>query len=119
MSDLIKHLKEPEIYFPGNFDTVKRANAMLSCLCQEAADALEDKDAEIIRLRQENGYKQCTIDALMLEFCPERMNREQMDEWEKHQVPVEQGDFGTSIAAMKEVIEQQAVETSEMRRKLK
>lgn len=24
---------------PGNFDTVKRANAMLMCLCQEAADA--------------------------------------------------------------------------------
>lgn len=37
---LIAQLKDPEIHFPGNFDTVKRANAMLMCLCQEAADAL-------------------------------------------------------------------------------
>lgn len=37
---LIAQLKDPEMHFPGNFDTVKRANAMLMCLCQEAADAL-------------------------------------------------------------------------------
>lgn len=34
---LIAQLKYPEIHFPGNFDTVKRANAILMCLCQEAA----------------------------------------------------------------------------------
>lgn len=37
---LIAQLKDPEIHFPGNFDTAKRANALLMCLCQEAADAL-------------------------------------------------------------------------------
>jgi chromosome segregation ATPase len=41
--ELIEHLRDPDIHFPGNFDTVKRANAMLMCLCQEAADALESQ----------------------------------------------------------------------------
>lgn len=53
MSDLVQRLNEPEEYYPGNFDTVKRANAMLSCLCQEAANALEAKDKEISFLKNE------------------------------------------------------------------
>lgn len=30
--------------------------------------------------------QQATIDALMLEYCPDEMTEEQMDEWAKHQV---------------------------------
>ena len=41
MSDIVEQLKEPESHYPGNFDTPKRANAMLSCLCQEAAETIE------------------------------------------------------------------------------
>lgn len=41
MTDIIDRLKEPEVHYPGNFDTPKRANAMLSCLCQEAAEEIE------------------------------------------------------------------------------
>ena len=41
MTDIIERLKEPEAHYPGNFDTPKRANAMLSCLCQEAAEEIE------------------------------------------------------------------------------
>lgn len=37
----IRQMEEP-------FDTVKRANAMLMCLCQEAADALEAQAAELL-----------------------------------------------------------------------
>lgn len=47
--------------------------------------------SEIIRLRKDVCHQQSTIDALMLEFCPERMTREKMDEWEAHQKPAEQG----------------------------
>lgn len=57
MSDIIERLKEPEAHYPGNFDTPKRANAMLSCLCQEAMEEIKslrqqlaEKDAEIDRL---------------------------------------------------------------------
>ena len=39
--ELVQHLIDPELHFPGNFDTVKRANALLMCLCQEAADAIK------------------------------------------------------------------------------
>lgn len=46
---------------------------------------------EIIRLRREVGYQQSTIDALMLEFCPERMSREQMNVWEAHQEVIDNG----------------------------
>ena len=58
MSDIVEQLKEPESHYPGNFDTPKRANAMLSCLCQEAAETIEslrqqlaEKDAEIEQLK--------------------------------------------------------------------
>jgi len=29
------------------------------------------------------------IDALMLEYCPDEMTTEQLENWERHQVPVE------------------------------
>lgn len=31
------------------------------------------------------------IDELMLEYCPEDMTEEQLDNWSKHQVPVDLG----------------------------
>lgn len=49
-AELIQRLNEPELHYPGNFDTVKRANAILMCLCQEAADALEAADKRIAEL---------------------------------------------------------------------
>lgn len=41
MIDIVERLDEPEAHYPGNFDTPKRANAMLSCLCQEAIEEIE------------------------------------------------------------------------------
>lgn len=41
MNDIVERLKEPELHYPGNFRTPLRANAMLSCLCQEAAETIE------------------------------------------------------------------------------
>lgn len=35
--------------------------------------------------------KQAQIDKLMLEYCPEEMTVEQMDNWRKHQKPLEIG----------------------------
>ena len=31
---------------------------------------------------------QAKVDALMLEYCPNEMTKEQLDEWAKHQRPV-------------------------------
>lgn len=41
MSDIVEQLKEPELHYPGNFRTPLRANALLSFLCQEAAETIE------------------------------------------------------------------------------
>lgn len=38
-------------------------------------------------LEKDAAHKQARIDALMLEFCPEEMSKEQVAEWAKHQVP--------------------------------
>ena len=41
---------------------------------------------EMIRgLRKQLAAAQAQIDALMLEFCPEEMTKEQLDEWAKNQ----------------------------------
>lgn len=51
MQELIDQLNEPNIHFPGNFDTPKQANALLMCLCQEAANALESQSTEIAKYK--------------------------------------------------------------------
>ena len=45
-------------------------------LMQKAADELD--------------AKQCKIDQLMLEYCPDEMTQEQFQEWAKHQRLVEE-----------------------------
>lgn len=57
MDDLVSRLNEPEVHYPANFDTPKRANAILSALCQEAADEIE-------RLKAERDVWQQVLDAL-------------------------------------------------------
>lgn len=51
MQKLIDQLNEPEIHFPGNFGTPKQANALLMCLCQEAAEAIKAQAAEIAKYK--------------------------------------------------------------------
>jgi hypothetical protein len=41
MYDLTELLNNPEDYYPGNFDTPQRANALLTGLCQDAAKEIE------------------------------------------------------------------------------
>jgi hypothetical protein len=43
-------------------------------------------------LLMELEWKQCQIDALMLEYCPEDMTEEQKAEWSKHQKVVNLGE---------------------------
>jgi hypothetical protein len=51
MSDLTKILNNPEDYYPGNFDTPQRANALLTGLCQDAANEIAKLQAELTRLK--------------------------------------------------------------------
>jgi hypothetical protein len=40
-------------------------------------------------IKVELEWMQCKIDALMLEYCPEDMTEEQIENWKKHQKPVD------------------------------
>jgi hypothetical protein len=55
-------------------DLLGKANA----LCRIRLDRIE-------KLETENKFLQSKLDALMLEFCPEEMTEEQINEWKTHQ----------------------------------
>jgi len=42
MTTLTEILNNPEEHYPGNFDTPQRANALLTGLCQDAANEIEN-----------------------------------------------------------------------------
>jgi len=42
---------------------------------------------QVSELKKKNESLQCKIDQLMIEFCPEEMDKEQFDNWAKNQVP--------------------------------
>ena len=66
MTTLTEVLNNPEEHYPGNFDTPKRANALLTGLCQDAS-------AEINRLVSFNNdlkdevVEQCRINGMSAE----------------------------------------------------
>jgi hypothetical protein len=73
MTDLIKILNNPEEHYPGNFDTPQRANAMLTGLCQDAANEIERLNAEVLEQCRINGMSAEREDALRVEV--ERLNK--------------------------------------------
>lgn len=66
MATLIEILNNPEEHYPGNFDTPKRANALLTGLCQEAATEIENNGVII-------EYHEATIKRQKAEI--ERLNK--------------------------------------------
>jgi hypothetical protein len=67
MTDLIKILNNPEEHYPGNFDTPQRANAVLTGLCQDAANEIERLNAEVLEQCRINGMGAEREDALAAE----------------------------------------------------
>ena len=47
MNDIVTILDDPEKVYPGNFDTPQRANALLTGLCQEAAEEIKNLRGKI------------------------------------------------------------------------
>jgi hypothetical protein len=47
MNDIVTTLNDPEKVYPDNFDTPKRANALLFGLCQEAAEEIKKLRANV------------------------------------------------------------------------
>lgn len=50
---------------------------------------IADLVAEIEDLKKQVASKQAEIDGLMLEYCPGDMTTEQIEEWCRHQHPVD------------------------------
>jgi hypothetical protein len=73
MNDLTKILNNPEEHYPGNFDTPQRANALLTGLCQDAANEIERLNAEVLEQCRINGMSAEREDALKAEV--ERLNK--------------------------------------------
>lgn len=48
--------------------------------------AIREFNKDIIEFNKEKGALQAKIDQLMLEYCPEEMTPEQIEDWGKHQV---------------------------------
>lgn len=52
-------------------------------------------EARVKELERESAHKQAIIDRLMLEYCPDEMTAEQVEEWGKHQVRATVGIVGS------------------------
>lgn len=67
-------------------DIIHRLNALANSerngviIGYEAAEMIIDLCAQVDAL-------QARVDALMLEFCPDEMNEEQLENWARHQRP--------------------------------
>jgi uncharacterized small protein (DUF1192 family) len=72
MTDLIKILNNPEEHYPGNFDTPQRANALLTGLCQDAANEIAKLQAEVERLKASIAFDKMAENAreLGLDYEP-------------------------------------------------
>ena len=51
----------------------------------KAGEGLHDEYVRYIDYKQDTEVLQAQIDSLMLEYCPNEMTKEQMDNWAKHQ----------------------------------
>jgi short-subunit dehydrogenase involved in D-alanine esterification of teichoic acids len=56
---------------------------------EEIAKFIAEAPAKINELENKNAGLQAKIDLLMLEYCPDEMTDEQLENYEKHQVPVD------------------------------
>lgn len=67
-------------------DILEEAFDLYEEAIQEKEDLIGFQEQVIDKLRKEKNVLQYKIDQLMLEFCPEEMTQEQIENWEQHQV---------------------------------
>lgn len=62
-------LRNPEDHYPGNFNTAKRAIALLMCLCHDAADEIQRLHDEVLRHAQPAQAGQVLTDDEILDLA--------------------------------------------------
>jgi uncharacterized small protein (DUF1192 family) len=87
MTDLTKILNNPEEHYPGNFDTPQRANALLTGLCQDAANEIAKLQAEVERLKANIALDKMAENAreLGLDYEPTVQEPESFEQWNAKQ----------------------------------
>lgn len=58
---------------------------------KDCSAAFDKQQKQLDRNAEQLASKQATIDMLMLEYCPDEMTEEQVEEWKKHQIIKEKG----------------------------
>ena len=81
LADEVRAVANRLQYTPGGFYGVETVGPL-----NQAATLLR-------QLVKEVDAKQAKIDALMLEYCPEEMTQEQIDNWASHQRVVKVGEI--------------------------
>jgi uncharacterized coiled-coil protein SlyX len=79
VAELQATLKERGLWYAGRESCILNARDAH----QQRADRAE---AQVAELRKDADSKQAKIDRLMLEFCPDEMTPEQIEDWGKHQM---------------------------------
>jgi hypothetical protein len=74
MYGMPKLLNNPEDHYPGNFDTPQRANALLTGLCQDAANEIAKLQAEVLEQCRINGMSAEREDSLRAELTQLKAN---------------------------------------------
>ena len=76
---VVQGIDSMEVYRNGMWAyDIKPSERLIKALVQRVVD-LEDANDDL----------QSKVDSLMLEYCPEDMSTEQMEEWAKHQVVID------------------------------
>jgi len=76
------------IYFA---QTLERENVVLREQLKDCSAVVDRQQKQLDRNAEQLASKQATIDMLMLEYCPDEMTEEQVEEWKKHQIIKEEG----------------------------
>lgn len=89
----------------ADHDLVARLRAVnptryIKTLVNEAADNIEALRRSVGNLLATVDAKQAKIDALMMEFCPGEMSKEQRAEWARNQRPVTAEEHDALVRAL-------------------
>ena len=79
------------IELSGEAGRLRAENARLAAEIERLTKE-RDEARRTVKMAHEEGARQIAtlqarIDELMLEYCPEEMTPEQLDEWARHQIP--------------------------------
>ena len=102
---VIKDIKNKSIIsaFDQYFYALQNTNEAGSdeyLLCKRIKPILESIWDVALSQQPSTDALQCKIDNLMLEYCPDEMTKEQIENWGKHQVPSKNSDIEITISGI-------------------